>query len=111
MDDIFCKIIKGEIPTEFLYQDEDLIVFKDINPKAPVHLLIVPKKHISSVNEVVNEDQMLLGKMFLTAKKLAQDFGVAESGYRLMVNNGSGSGQIVFHLHMHLLGGKTMKGE
>lgn len=111
MDDIFCKIIKGEIPTEFLYQDEDLAVFKDINPKAPVHLLIVPKKHISSVNEVANEDQMLLGKMLLTAKKLAQDFGVAESGYRLIINNGPDSGQLVFHLHMHLLGGKTMKGE
>lgn len=108
MDDVFCKIIKGEIPTEFLYQDEDLAAFKDKNPEAPVHLLIVPKKHIASVNEVADEDQMLLGKMILTAKKLAKELGIAESGYRLGFNTGPDSGQMVSHLHLHLVGGKKL---
>jgi len=106
---IFCKIIRGEAGAEFVYKDEDLIAFKDIKPSAPVHILIVPKKHIESVREVQDEDREILGKIILTAKKIAEDLGVAESGYRLVINNGRGAGQLVPHLHLHLLASK--KGE
>lgn len=106
MDDcIFCKIIKGEIPTEFVYQDEEMVVFKDKNPSAPVHVLIVPRKHIPSINEAQEEDQAILGKMLLTAKKIAADLGVSESHYQLVVNVG---GNMVDHLHIHLLSGKRL---
>ena len=108
-DCVFCKIVRGEAGAEFVYKDEDLIAFKDIKPKAPVHILIVPKKHIESVREVQDEDREILGKIILTAKKIAEDLGVAESGYRLVINNGRGAGQLVPHLHLHLLASK--KGE
>lgn len=102
---IFCKISEGEVPTEFIYQDEDLIAFKDINPKAPVHILIVTKKHISSLNEAGEEDKVLLGRGLLAAKKIAQKQGIAESGYRIGINCGREAGQEVFHFHIHLMGG------
>ncbi len=104
-DCIFCKIIKGEMPAQFVWQDEDLVAFADINPKAPVHILIVPKKHLESVREATDEDVTLLGKMLLAAKKIAQKQRIAGSGYKLVINNGEAAGQIVPHLHMHLLGG------
>ncbi|MDO8551770.1 MAG: histidine triad nucleotide-binding protein [bacterium] len=102
---VFCRIINGEIPTEFVYKDEELVAFRDINPKAPVHILIVPRKHIPSINELEDGDRELLGNLLLTAKKIAQEQGVDKSGYRLSVNVGEGGGQDVFHLHMHLKGG------
>jgi len=109
-DCIFCKIIAGEMGGPPLYQDDDIAAFRDINPQAPTHILIVPNKHMASVNEASAEDQTVLGKMMLTAAKLARDEGVAESGYRLIINNGSEAGQVVFHLHMHLMGGRSMRG-
>ena len=109
-DCIFCKIIAGEMGNPPLYQDDDVTVFRDINPQAPTHILIVPNKHMASVNEASAEDQAVLGKMMLKAATLAQDEGVAESGYRLIINNGAEAGQVVFHLHMHLMGGRRMRG-
>ncbi len=105
MDCIFCKIINKEIPSEIIFEDEEVIVFKDIKPKAPVHLLIVPKKHIESINEAQEEDKKLIGKLFLVARDFAKKMGVSDSGYKLLVNVGEGGGQEVFHLHVHLMGG------
>ncbi len=105
---IFCKIVKGELPADFVYQDDEVAVFKDINPVAPVHLLVVPKKHIPSLQDAVEEDQMLLGKLLLTAKKVALEQGIAGSGYRLSLNNGRDAGQAVDHLHIHLLAGRKL---
>jgi histidine triad (HIT) family protein len=104
---IFCKIVAGEIGLP-LYQDEDVTAFKDIQPQAPVHILLVPNKHIVSVSDASPEDQALLGKLLLTAAKIAQVEGVAEGGYRLVTNSGAEAGQSVFHLHVHLLGGRRM---
>ncbi len=103
-DCLFCKIVKGEIPSEKVYEDEDVIVFKDLYPKADVHLLIVPRKHIASLNELLPEDQQLMGKMMLLLPKLAKDQGL-ERGFRTIINTGKGGGQEVFHIHIHLLGG------
>ncbi|MBI1879725.1 MAG: histidine triad nucleotide-binding protein [Chloroflexi bacterium] len=105
-DCIFCRIAAGQIGGPPLYQDEQVTAFRDINPQAPVHLLIIPNKHLVSLNEATEADQALLGYLFLTAAKLAQQEGVAESGYRLVVNTGADGGQSVFHLHLHLLGGR-----
>ena len=102
---IFCKIAKGESPAEFEYQGEEIVAFYDISPKAPVHILIVPKRHIKSVKEMGEEDSELLGKMILTAKKIAQNKGL--EGYKLIFNCGRAGGQIVDHLHLHLMGGWT----
>jgi len=104
MDCIFCKIINKETPADIVYESEKVIVFKDINPKAPIHILIVPKKHITSVKEVEIEDKELLGELFLVAKKIARDKNL--KGYKLIVNVGREAGQIVDHLHIHLLSGK-----
>jgi len=102
---IFCKIIKKEAPADIVYEDKDLVVFKDIHPKAPIHLLIVPKKHIESVKELSEDDKELVGKMILVSKKLIKVFPEAEEGYRLVFNVGRGGGQIIEHLHLHFLAG------
>ena len=102
---IFCKIINGEIPSKKEYEDEDIIVFHDISPKAPVHLLFVPKKHISSLIETTKQDVRLLGGIMVKIKSEAQKLGLDKSGYKVVINNGEAAGQLVFHLHMHLLGG------
>lgn len=109
MDCLFCKICQGETATEFLYQDEDLVVFRDIHPKAPVHLLLVPCRHLKSINEITKDDQALLGKIFWVAKEMAVREGVADTGYKLIFNVGRGGGQMIDHLHLHLLGGKKFK--
>jgi len=109
-DCIFCKIVAGQIGGAPLYQDEEVTAFRDINPVAPTHILIVPNKHLASVSEATAIDQAMLGKLLLTAAKLAQDEGIAAEGYRLVVNNGPQAGQVVFHLHIHLLGGRKMRG-
>ncbi len=101
---IFCQIIAHELPADILYEDEDLVVFKDINPDAPIHLLIVPKRHFDSVNSLDPRTADIAGKMFLTAKNMAVQLGI-QAGYRLMINCGREAGQVVFHLHMHLMGG------
>lgn len=103
-DCLFCKIEKGEIPSDKIYEDEDVIVFKDLYPKADVHLLIVPRKHIASLNELLPVDQQLMGKMMLLLPKLAKEQGL-EQGFRTIINTGKGGGQEVFHIHIHLLGG------
>ena len=104
-DCIFCRIATGQIPADFLYQDEDIVAFRDINPKAPAHILIIPKKHLTSLAEVTEEDTSLLGRMCLAANQLAKLEGIAATGYRLVCNCGKDSGQEVAHLHFHLLGG------
>lgn len=108
IDDLFEKIIAKEIPSDMLYQDEFVTAFKDINPQAPVHVLIVPNKNIPTINDAEVEDEVLLGKLFLTAKKLAKELNISEDGYRLIINCNEYGGQDVFHLHMHLLGGRRM---
>jgi histidine triad (HIT) family protein len=102
---IFCQIAHGKTDTEMLYQSDLLVVFKDINPHAPVHLLLVPKKHIRSVNDVTEADQGILAELILVAKQMAREHGVARSGYKLIYNVERGGGQVVFHLHVHLIGG------
>lgn len=107
-DCIFCKIAAGEIPGDIQYEDETVLAFKDISPVAPVHILIIPKKHLSSLADVSEADAGLLGKLMLIGRSLAKENGLAEDGYRLVLNTGLGAGQTVFHLHLHLLGGRKM---
>ncbi len=102
---IFCKIVNKEIETEFLFESENLVVFKDINPQAPVHILIVPKQHIRSINDIEKKDSEILAEMLFTAKKIALDHNINKTGYKLQYNVEKGGGQEIFHLHMHLIGG------
>jgi len=108
MDCIFCKIIAGEIPTDIVYQDEEVIAFRDINPLAPTHLLIIPKRHIPSLASISEAESPLIGHMVNIANQLANKEGIAEKGYRLAINCGEQGGQLVPHLHMHLLGGRKL---
>ncbi|MBN2147865.1 MAG: histidine triad nucleotide-binding protein [Anaerolineales bacterium] len=108
-DCAFCKIIAGQQPGKIVYQDESITAFQDIHPAAPVHILIVPNQHIGSVNEATAEHVAVLGKLFTVARQIAEQEGIQQSGYRLIVNTGPDSGQVVFHLHMHLLGGRHMR--
>jgi histidine triad (HIT) family protein len=110
MDCIFCQIAAGKIPSDITYQDEELIAFRDINPQAPTHLLIIPKKHITSLAQLSPEELPLMGRMVAVAHKLAKEEGITENGYRLVVNYGEWGGQVVAHLHMHLLGGRKLSG-
>lgn len=104
-DCLFCKIAKGEIKSEFLYEDDMYVVFRDINPHAPVHLLIVPKTHIRSINDLEEKDRDVVSGAFMVAKEMAAKEGVAESGYKLLFNVEKGGGQEIFHLHLHLVAG------
>jgi histidine triad (HIT) family protein len=106
---IFCNIVAGRSPSQMLYQDKLVSAFRDIHPAAPVHVLIVPNKHIISINEMAAEDEPLIGHLFTIAQEVAAQEGIAHSGYRLIINNGPNSGQVVFHLHLHLLGGQRMR--
>ncbi len=108
-DCIFCRIVAGEAPGDMLYQDEQITAFRDIHPVAPVHVLIVPNRHIASVNDLEAEDESLLGSMFTAARMLAEQEGIRDSGYRLIVNTGAHGGQVVYHLHLHLIGGRRMR--
>ncbi len=108
MSTIFAKIIRGEADAEIVYQDEQVTCFRDVNPTAPVHILIVPNKEIATVNDLADEDQALAGYMLLTAKRLAREEGIDESGYRLIINCNRDGGQVVNHLHLHLMGGRPM---
>ncbi len=107
-DCIFCKIASGEIPAEILYQDDDVVIFPDVRPLTPVHLLVIPKKHITSLAEMSEEDTPVVGKMTRAANQVAREQGLSEKGYRLTINSGPDAGQVVFHLHMHLMGGRHL---
>ena len=102
---IFCQIVSGETTTDLLFENANIVVFKDINPHAPLHLLIVPRKHIRSINDLSEDDSPLLSEMVMIAKVMARQFSVNKSGYRLFINVERGGGQVIFHLHMHLIGG------
>ena len=108
MNCLFCKIASGEIPATILLEDKDIMAFRDINPQAPHHLLIIPKRHIATIDDTDNQDEPLLGRMILTAKKLANREGLSEAGYRLIFNVNAGGGQVVYHIHLPLLGGRQM---
>ena len=106
---LFCKIASGEIDSEMVYSDENLFAIQDINPQAPTHLLIIPKKHLATLMDVEESDKELMGSVITLAKSLAKENTLEASGFRLVVNCGSGAGQTVFHIHFHLLGGRSMK--
>ncbi len=108
-DCIFCKIVSGEITGNIVFRDEQVTAFRDINPAAPTHILIVPNKHIESVNMLIVDDEPLIGHLFTTAKNIATQEGIADGGYRLIMNTNADAGQTVFHIHLHLLGGAPMK--
>lgn len=105
---IFCQIAAGELPADIYYQDEEVFAFRDIHPVAPTHLLIIPKRHIATANEFSAADTALIGRLSITAAKLAQELRIAESGYRMVMNCNRDAGQTVFHVHLHLLGGRAM---
>ncbi|MDO8663292.1 MAG: histidine triad nucleotide-binding protein [Candidatus Wildermuthbacteria bacterium] len=105
---IFCKIVKKEMPAAIIFEDEEIIAFKDVNPIAPVHILIIPKKHVPTINSLGPQDGDLAWKILLAAKKIVKERGIFESGYRLVFNVGKDAGQTVEHIHLHLLGGKEL---
>jgi len=107
-DCLFCKIIAGQIPGQLVFQDDDLIAFKDINPQAPLHVLIVPRRHIATLNDLTPADDALVGSMFRAAAGLAREHGYADRGYRTVFNTNGEAGQTVFHIHLHLLGGRAL---
>ncbi len=106
---LFCRIAKGEIPAQVVLEDDDLIAFRDVNPQAPSHILIIPRRHIPSVDALSPDSAGVMGKLFLAARALAREEGIAEGGYRMVVNAGPDAGQSVFHIHLHLLGGREMR--
>ena len=107
-DCLFCKMVAGTIKPDVVYQDRDVLAFKDINPQAPLHVLIVPKRHIATLNDLDDANANLVGRLYMAAKKIAQDAGFAESGYRTVINCNANAGQSVFHVHLHLLAGRQM---
>lgn len=106
---IFCKIVNKEVPASVVYEDEDILAFKDVRPLAPVHILIIPKRHIESVDDFTDKDTMLAGKMVITAKKIAKDFDISPKGYKLLFRVGEWGGQEVPHIHLHLIGGAQLQ--
>jgi len=108
---VFCKIVKGQIPSDKVYEDNQILVFRDIHPQAPVHYLVIPKKHITSISEMTDADIGLVGQMVNTAVRMAVAAGIADKGYRLVTNSGREGGQVVNHLHWHILGGRQLSGD
>ncbi|MCK4645511.1 MAG: histidine triad nucleotide-binding protein [Candidatus Aminicenantes bacterium] len=106
---IFCKIINKEVPSKIVYEDERVLAFDDINPRAPIHVLLIPKEHFGTLNEIPEEKKDILSHLLLKARQIAQEKGIAENGYRIVLNTERDSGQEVFHIHFHLLGGRQMK--
>jgi len=106
MSCLFCKVASGEIPATKVYEDEEVVAFRDLHPQAPTHILIIPRKHIATVNDLESGDAALIGKLFLTAKQIAADLGFADHGYRMVMNTNRDAGQSVFHIHLHLLAGR-----
>ena len=109
MDCIFCQIVEGKAPAKIAFEDETVVAFEDVNPQAPVHILLVPRKHLPSLKEAAIEDEPLLGHMLTVAARLARERGLDSKGYRSVINNGSWAGQSVFHLHVHILGGRVFR--
>lgn len=107
-DCLFCKIIEGKIPCDKVYENDQVIAFRDVNPQAPTHILVIPRKHISTVNDLMADDKNIVGEMLLAAQAIAKQEGIEESGYRLVMNCNEGAGQTVFHIHLHILGGRRM---
>jgi histidine triad (HIT) family protein len=107
-DCLFCKMVSGEIKPDTVIETDDVLAFRDIAPQAPTHILIIPKKHISTINDITDEDTAVMGKLYHVAKELAAQEGLAESGYRTVMNCNSDGGQAVYHIHLHLLGGRQM---
>ena len=107
-DCLFCKIVAGDIPADIVYQDDDVVAFRDISPQAPTHVLVIPRKHIATINDLEPSDADTVGKLFLAAKAIAKSEGIAESGYRVTMNCNEDGGQTVYHLHLHLLGGRRL---
>ncbi|HEX9655094.1 MAG TPA: histidine triad nucleotide-binding protein [bacterium] len=105
---LFCDIVEGKIKADIIHRDDDLVAFRDINPQAPVHFLVVPKKHLATTNDLDTESAKVIGKMFIAAKTLASKAGISEKGYRLVMNCNAEAGQSVFHIHLHVLGGRRM---
>ena len=105
---LFCKILAGEIPADIVYESESAIAFRDINPQAPTHVVIIPRKHVATINDITEEDQVLVGTLYSAARAIAAAEGIAEGGYRTVMNCNEAAGQTVFHLHLHLLGGRTL---
>ena len=108
-DTIFGKIARGEIPADIVYQDEEVVAFRDLHPQAPTHILVIPRKPIPTLNDLEEGDAQLVGKLFLAARKIAEQEGIAEAGYRTVFNCNAAAGQEVYHLHLHLLGGRPMR--
>ena len=109
MDDcLFCKMVAREIDPDVVYEDDDVLAFRDINPQAPIHILIIPKRHISTLNDLEPKEATLIGKLSLAAAAIARREGIAEDGYRTLINTNREGGQVVFHIHMHLMGGRRM---
>jgi histidine triad (HIT) family protein len=108
MDCLFCKIIEGSIPSTKVFENDQVLAFRDIQPAAPVHILVIPKKHIPTMNDVTAEDAELVAEIFAAARQIAVDEGIADSGYRLINNVNADGGQVVYHLHVHILGGKKL---
>ncbi len=107
-DCLFCKILAGDIPADIVYESESAIAFRDINPQAPTHVLVIPRKHVSTINDLDEFDRQLVGDLFMAAKQIAAEEGIAESGYRAVMNCNEGAGQSVFHIHLHVLGGRGL---
>ncbi len=108
-EDLFLKIIEREIPSDIVYETDEVLAFRDINPAAPVHILIIPKLHIRTVNDIHPDQELLIGKLFTAARTIAAQEGLSEDGYRLVMNCGEQAGQTVFHIHLHLLGGRALR--
>jgi histidine triad (HIT) family protein len=107
-DCLFCKIVEGGLPADIVYENDSLVAFRDIDPKAPTHILLIPRRHVATMNDLQAGDESLVGDLFLTAARLAADEGLADDGYRVVMNCNAAAGQSVFHIHLHLMGGRTM---
>lgn len=107
-DCLFCRIVAGEIPADIIYEDDQCIAFRDLNPQAPVHVLVIPRRHITSLNEAGQTNELALGQLLLAAARVAKSEKLSEAGYRTIINTGAGAGQSVFHLHLHILGGRAL---
>ncbi|MGB5628662.1 MAG: histidine triad nucleotide-binding protein [Woeseiaceae bacterium] len=107
-DCLFCRILAGEIPADLVYESDTAVAFRDINPQAPTHVLVIPRKHIATINEIGHEDQELIGSLYTAAREIAAGEGIAEEGYRAVMNCNEGAGQSVFHIHLHVLGGRSL---
>ncbi len=107
-DCLFCKILAGDIPAELVYESDTAVAFRDINPQAPTHVLVIPRKHISTINDITSDDEAIVGSLYTAAKEIAAADGIADDGYRAVMNCNEGAGQSVFHIHLHVLGGRPM---